>query len=571
MSLNSFRNGMGHLASSPAGKWALFTVGGVLVFSLVYSGLGNNLGGGGAGPAGPSSADTVATVNGESVTRAEFDQVADSFRQQSQMMGQAISPDKVALLNSASLDRITTAKLALQRAEKMGLTASDKEITQERERAVTQDDLRKQLSLPATASLSDVNDALAKAGAPPLEQESRYSDDTLREKIILDKLQASFSKPATDQDAQAYYKEYHTRHILIDNKKVSDVQAQSQAQQILAKVNAPGADFAALARQYSDDPGTKPKGGDDGWIGEDNNYHGYIPEFTKAVTALKPGEVTPVPVKTPEFGYFLIKLEGIRENLPPDFSKNKAKYLGTIKDQRQQTAEQAFQADIKNDPANKIVVNDPGLRGDQELAQSQQGDPTQRPAKLNAAVADLTTALKNVTAGQAGEINAALALAYQGLNQPQKALAAEKAAVDVTHDQDLEMALGNIYLQNKDTTNAITQFQAASAQAWNDPQVHRNLIITYATMKRPDLAAKERLLYQQIQKRQQASATPFAGASPGAPGGASTPIVIPPAGTGGHAGAITIKAPAGAGAHAGAITVKSASGRPAAPAPTPGQ
>ena len=59
---------MGHLAGSPAGKWTLFAVGGVLVFSLVYSGLGNNLGGGsGAGGARrrPSGADTVATVNGD--------------------------------------------------------------------------------------------------------------------------------------------------------------------------------------------------------------------------------------------------------------------------------------------------------------------------------------------------------------------------------------------------------------------------------------------------------------------------------------------------------------------------
>ena len=86
----------------------------------------------------------------------------------------------------------------------------------------------------------------------------------------MQKLQASFAQPVTEQDARDFYKEYHTRHILIDNKKVSDVQAQSQAQQILAKALAPGADFAALARQYSDDPGTKPKGGDDGWIGEDN-------------------------------------------------------------------------------------------------------------------------------------------------------------------------------------------------------------------------------------------------------------------------------------------------------------
>ena len=47
--------------------------------------------------------------------------------------------------------------------------------------------------------------------------------------------------------------------------------------------------------------------------------------------------------------------------------------------------------------------------------------------------------------------------------------------MDATHDQSLEMALGQMYVQNKDPQDAVTQFQAASTQAWNDPQVHQNL------------------------------------------------------------------------------------------------
>ena len=77
-----------------------------------------------------------------------------------------------------------------------------------------------------------------------------------------------------------------------------------------------------------------------------------------------------------------------------------------------------------------------------------------------------------------------------------------KAAVDATHDQNLQMALGQLYVQNKDTQDAIAQFQAASKQAWNDPSVHQNLGFIYTSMKRPDLAAQERALAQQIQKRQ---------------------------------------------------------------------
>ena len=99
--------------------------------------------------------------------------------------------------------------------------------------------------------------------------------------------------------------------------------------QILAKAKAPGADFAALAKQYSDDPGTKAKGGDDGFIDENTQY---IPEFKKAAFSLKPGEVTPDLVVSPQYGYFIIKLDAVKTALPADFEKNKAKYLAQIKD-----------------------------------------------------------------------------------------------------------------------------------------------------------------------------------------------------------------------------------------------
>ncbi len=117
------------------------------------------------------------------------------------------------------------------------------------------------------------------------------------------------STVVTDDDARQFYTKYHTRHILIDNKSRSDAQAKVQAAQIIAKAKAPGADFAALAKQYSDDPGTKAKGGDDGFIDQSTPY---VPEFKQAAFSLKPGEVTPDPVASPQFGYFIIKLDAVK-------------------------------------------------------------------------------------------------------------------------------------------------------------------------------------------------------------------------------------------------------------------
>jgi len=64
-----------------------------------------------------------------------------------------------------------------------------------------------------------------------------------------------------------------------------------------------GKDFAELAKQYGED-GTKANGGDLGWFGKGD----MVPEFEKAVYALKVGEVTQDLVET-QYGYHIIKLE----------------------------------------------------------------------------------------------------------------------------------------------------------------------------------------------------------------------------------------------------------------------
>jgi peptidyl-prolyl cis-trans isomerase D len=71
-----------------------------------------------------------------------------------------------------------------------------------------------------------------------------------------------------------------------------------------AKVTASGADFAALARQYSEDPGSKDSGGDLGWFPRGR----MVKEFEDAAFKLSPGEISE-PIKS-QFGYHILKLEG---------------------------------------------------------------------------------------------------------------------------------------------------------------------------------------------------------------------------------------------------------------------
>ncbi|HEX3561014.1 MAG TPA: peptidylprolyl isomerase [Pyrinomonadaceae bacterium] len=100
----------------------------------------------------------------------------------------------------------------------------------------------------------------------------------------------------TDQDIQAYY----AAHPEIDPKA-----ARAKAEDVLKRARA-GEDFAALAKEFSDDPGSKAQGGDLGWFGRGQ----MIKEFEDTAFGLKDGDISDI-VET-KYGYHIIKVTGHR-------------------------------------------------------------------------------------------------------------------------------------------------------------------------------------------------------------------------------------------------------------------
>ena len=96
-------------------------------------------------------------------------------------------------------------------------------------------------------------------------------------------------------------------HILLKvDDKVKDAEALAKIQALEKRVKA-GEDFGALAKEFSQDPGSAANNGDLGLSGRGM----FVPEFEAALYALKVGEVS-VPVKS-QFGYHLIKLTAIQK------------------------------------------------------------------------------------------------------------------------------------------------------------------------------------------------------------------------------------------------------------------
>ena len=154
----------------------------------------------------------------------------------------------------------------------------------------------------------------------------------------------------SEQDARRSYedneKQYSTpeqvraSHILLKTEGKDDAAVKKQAEEILAKVKAPGADFAKLANQYSEEEGGNTRGGDLDFFGKGQ----MVPEFEKVAWALAPGEISDV-VKT-QFGYHVIKVTEKRAASTRSFEEVRPQIEDQLKWERAQTEAQRTADDV---------------------------------------------------------------------------------------------------------------------------------------------------------------------------------------------------------------------------------
>ena len=188
-------------------------------------------------------------------------------------------------------------------------------------------------------------------------------------------------KTAYESEIANLAEQRQAAHILIEvGGDVSDEQAKAKIDDVQKRLQQ-GEDFAALAKEFSQDPGSAQEGGDLGYAGKGV----YDPAFEDALYALKDQEVS-VPVRT-EFGWHLIKLLGVQAPEVPTFASLKEKLESDLKAQRveqrfveatKQLEDAAFESSDLAQPAQelglKVQTSEPFGRqgGAQGLASNRQ-------------------------------------------------------------------------------------------------------------------------------------------------------------------------------------------------------
>ena len=213
----------------------------------------------------PCFAQNAVIVNGKAIPKTQLDKLV-------QKSGQPDNPQ----VRDQAREMLVTKELILQEADKRGV--------------IQKESVREQLEQSRVGILVA----------------AVFEDYVEKEGVTEDELKAAYESVK----AQYTGKEYHVEHILVEKE--------ADAKAIIAQLKA-GGNFEEIAKAKSKDPGSAPSGGDLGWVTEKS----LVPEFSKAMVQLKPGQVTDKPVKS-QFGWHVIKVVDSRDMKAPSFEELKA-------------------------------------------------------------------------------------------------------------------------------------------------------------------------------------------------------------------------------------------------------
>src|ERR1700732_3640434 len=284
--------------------------------------------------------NVAATVNGRVITYGDLDK-----QYQAQFVSSAERPsdDQMMIQKLEVLRTLVDNEIMLQRAEKLGLMATDADVESrfaELKAPYTQEEFQKQLAA-RKMSTEDMKAQLKR--------------DLSIQKLFNKEITSHIS--ISDHDVSDFYNsnkssfnfpepQVHVAQILVTptpdpnvrnlkgDKAQNEDQAHKKMDMLLARLKQ-GEDFGAVAQNFSEDPTYAPNGGDLGFVPE-SALEKANPEIRKAISTATPGQVTPI-VRTAE-GYRVFKVfskepSGQRELTDPRVQQNIREKLLNRKDQ----------------------------------------------------------------------------------------------------------------------------------------------------------------------------------------------------------------------------------------------
>jgi peptidyl-prolyl cis-trans isomerase SurA len=253
----------------------------------------------------------AAEVNSRPITYADLER---QYRLQFPSPNPEVSEDQVSIQKLEVLRSMIDNEIMLQRAEKLGLVATDSDVEakfNDIKAPYTQEEFKRQLE-----------------GRKITEEEfkSQLKRDLSIQKLFNKEITSKIS--ITDKDVADFYAnnkasfnlaepQVHLAQILVTtqpdpnvrnlkgDKAQNEEQARQKIQMIEARLKKNNEDFAQLAQNYSEDPNSAPNGGDMGYIPE-SAFEQAHPELRKMVNSLQPGQVSPI-IRTSE-GYRLLRV-----------------------------------------------------------------------------------------------------------------------------------------------------------------------------------------------------------------------------------------------------------------------
>ena len=291
--------------------------------------------------------DVVARVNGEAINKAELENAVKGLEGRA---GGPVPADQRDRVYRGVLDDMIAYRLLVQevKARKIIVPESDidAQIAQIRGQFQTDAQFQQALTMQKMTLAAVRDDARSELGVEKLVETEIAGKIAVTPEAVTDFYQKNQDK--FQQGARV-----RASHILIAVPDTADAaakqQAKTKAEAVLKDLKG-GKDFAAAAKESSQDPGSAPSGGDLGFFEQGQ----MVPPFEQAAFALKPGAMSEL-VESP-FGFHIIKVAEKQDARVVPLEEAKPKIDEFLSSQNRQTQTQAFVSTLKAKAKIEILM-----------------------------------------------------------------------------------------------------------------------------------------------------------------------------------------------------------------------